>query len=218
MKTNKTVCHPLFARFFTKIATKGEALGVSQHRDELLKNLKGKLVEIGAGTGLNFSHYPDSVTKVIAVEPEPYLRAQAVKQAAYTKTSIQVVGGVGQALPFEDEVFDAAVASLVLCSVSSQENTLKEILRVLKPGGELAFYEHVLAENSTLSYIQHSVDLFWPTFGGGCHTSRDTIGAIEKAGFSNISYRRFVFRPCFLMLPVSPLVIGRAVKDKILGP
>ncbi|MHB1711628.1 MAG: class I SAM-dependent methyltransferase [Acidimicrobiales bacterium] len=206
------VSHPLFARFFARFAPAAERLGGAEHRDELLEGLDGKVIEIGAGSGLNFAHYPSSVTEVVAIEPEPYLRARATDAARQAPVPVRVVEGTAETLPVEDGSFDAAVFSLVLCSVPDQAAALAECTRVLCPGGELRFYEHVLAEEPGLARLQRRVDLVWPHLGGGCHASRDTPSAIERAGFSVTSNRRFSFRPCVLAAPVSPHVIGRATR------
>lgn len=207
-----SVSHPLFARFFARFAPAAERLGGAEHRDELLDGLEGKVIEIGAGSGLNFAHYPRSVAEVVAIEPEPYLRARATEAARQAPVPVRVVEGTAETLPVEDGIFDAAVFSLVLCSVPDQATALAECSRVLRPGGELRFYEHVLAEEPGLARLQRRVDLVWPHLGAGCHASRDTPRAIERAGFSVTSSRRFSFRPCVLFAPVSPHVIGRATR------
>ncbi len=206
------VSHPLFARFFARFAPMAEESGIAGHRDELLAGLSGRVVELGAGTGLNFARYPSSVTEVVAVEPEPYLRARAVAAARRAPVPVRVVEAAAEALPFEDGEFDMAVVSLVLCSVSDQAAALEELRRVLRSDGKLHFYEHVLAEDPRLARLQRGVDLFWPHLGGGCHTSRSTVAAIEQAGFRDVACRRFRFRPCMLAAPVSPMVIGQATR------
>ena len=105
--------------------------------------LTGRVVEVGAGNGLNFGHYPATVTEVVAVEPEPYLRERAEEAARAAPVDVTVVVGLADALPAEDGAFDAAVASLVLCSVPDQAGALAELRRVVRPDGELRFYEHV---------------------------------------------------------------------------
>jgi ubiquinone/menaquinone biosynthesis C-methylase UbiE len=207
-----SLSHPLFARFFARFAPAAERLGGAAHRDELLDGLAGKVIEVGAGSGLNFTHYPSSVTEVLAIEPEPYLRARATEAARHAPVPVRVVEGTAETLPVEDGSFDAVVFSLVLCSVPDQAAALAECSRVLRPGGEVCFYEHVLAEEAGLARLQRRVDLVWPRLGGGCHASRDTPRAIERAGFSVTSSRRFAFRPCLLFAPVSPHVIGRATR------
>ncbi len=140
------ISHPLFARMWTLLLSPGaEHAGMAEHRDELLAGLDGRVIEVGAGNGLNFRHYPAAVTEVVALEPEPYLRRRAERAAAAAPVSVTVVAGVADALPAEDGGFDAGVASLVLCSVPDQAAALRELRRVIRPGGELRFYEHVLA-------------------------------------------------------------------------
>ncbi len=114
MPNKQQVHNPIFARFYVRTAELAEAKGASEHRDELLAGLSGRVIEVGAGTGANFSHYPESVTEVIAVEPEPYLRHLAERAAAQAPVAIKVIDGVADDLPARDDEFDAGVASLVL--------------------------------------------------------------------------------------------------------
>ena len=207
---SREVHHPLFARLFDRLAAKTEDQGAAEHRERLLSGLRGRVIEVGAGNGLNFSHYPGTVTEVLAVEPEDYLRAKAERAAADSSVRIRVVDGVADSLPAEDASFDAAVASLVLCSVPDQASALAEIRRVLRPGSELRFYEHVLSDERGLARLQNSVAWFWPLVGGGCHPNRDTVAAIERSGFEVDRCDRFPFRPSSLMAPVAPHVIGTA--------
>ncbi|HEX9504432.1 MAG TPA: class I SAM-dependent methyltransferase, partial [Acidimicrobiia bacterium] len=185
--------------------------GGAEHRDELLAGLVGRVVEVGAGNGLNFAHYPDTVTEVVAVEPEPYLRKRALQAAEKARVPIRVLDGTAEALPGSDGEFDAAVASLMLCSVPDQAAALDELHRVIRPGGELRFYEHVRATTSRLSRLQRATDLIWPHLAGGCHTSRDTTHAITGAGFEITQQRDFTFLPAGRVgIVVAPHVIGRA--------
>src|SRR6266545_2017190 len=138
-----TVHHPLFARLYERMAPAFEAKGGAAHRDELLASLTGRVVEVGAGTGLNFRHYPTTVTEVVAVEPEPYLRGKAEQAAETASIAVTVLDGVADHLPLDRASCDAGVASLVLCSVRDQAAALAELRRVIKPGGQLRFYEHV---------------------------------------------------------------------------
>jgi ubiquinone/menaquinone biosynthesis C-methylase UbiE len=117
---------------------------------------------------------------------------------------------VADRLPFEDGSFDAAVAAQVLCSVPSQEAALAELLRVLRPGSELRFYEHVLAESPRYARFQRLAGLVTPLVAGGCHPDRDTAGEIQRAGFEIERCRRFTFRPTPLDLPVAPRILGAA--------
>jgi SAM-dependent methyltransferase len=203
--------HPIFARVYARVSVPIEAHGAAAHRDELLAELAGRVVEVGAGNGLNFDHYPDTVTDVVAVEPEPYLRRRAVEAAARAAVTVRVVDATAEALPSATGAFDAAVASLVLCSVTDPAAALRELHRVVRPGGELRFYEHVRAATAGLARLQRVTDVVWPHLAGGCHTSRDTTRAITDAGFEITRRRDFDFRPGGpLGLAVGPHVIGRA--------
>ena len=203
--------HPIFARVYMRLARLGEERGgMAEHRQELLDGVTGAVIEIGCGNGLNFRHYPAGVTRVLAVEPEPTLRRAAVEAAASADVPIDVVDGVAERLPAADATFDVAVASLVLCSVDDQARALAEAARVLRPGGELRFYEHVRSQDRAHARWQRRIDPIWSFFGGGCHTSRDTPAAVEAAGFEPISVRRFDHRTTAFEYLVEPHVIGRA--------
>lgn len=202
--------HPIFARLYAWSAPMAEAHGAAEHRRELLAGLSGRVVELGAGTGLNFAYYPADVTEVVAVEPEDHLRGRARQAATHAPVPVRVVPGVADAIPLEAGSCDAAVASLVLCSVPDQDAALAELFRVLGPNGELRFYEHVEADDRRLASLQRAVDLVWPSVAGGCHTGRDTVAAIRSAGFTVDTCRRFDFRPCFLAAPTATHVLGRA--------
>ena len=198
----QAVHHPLFARVYARFAPREDDRGNADNRRELLAGLTGRVVEVGAGIGSNFAYYPATVTEVIAVEPEPYLRDKAESAAADAPVAVRVVDGVADALPVESESVDAGVASLVLCSVPDQASALAELHRVIKPGGELRFYEHVASNRRSRRRFQKLMDAtVWPRVAGGCHMTRDTRGAIETAGFMVQRSRRFPFPPGRLGLP-----------------
>jgi SAM-dependent methyltransferase len=115
-----------------------EAKGAAEHRAELLVGLVGRVIEVGAGTGLNFKHYPQTVTEVVALEPEPHLREVARAAATEAPVPVTVVEGTADDLPADDAAFDAGVASLVLCSVPSQPRALAELSRVIRPGASMS--------------------------------------------------------------------------------
>ena len=129
---HSAVHHPVFARLWS-IMSRHEPADIRHHRDELLAGLSGRVIEIGAGAGSNFAHYPPTVDEVVAVEPEPYLRKQAQAAAARAEVRIEVLDGVAERLPADDCSFDAAVACLVLCTVTDQARALAELRRVLLP-------------------------------------------------------------------------------------
>jgi ubiquinone/menaquinone biosynthesis C-methylase UbiE len=188
------VNHPLFARFYHRFAQREDEHGNAENRRELLAGLSGRVVEVGTGIGSNFAHYPPGVTEVVAVEPEPYLRAKSESAASAAPVSVRVLDGLADELPLEDASVDAGVASLVLCSVPDQAAALAELRRVIRPGGELRFYEHVISNQRSARRFQRVMDAtVWPRVAGGCHMTRDTRGAIEKAGFTVQRSRRFPF-------------------------
>lgn len=200
----------MFARFYTRLSRVMEQGDYARHRDELLAGLSGRVLEVGCGNGLNFRHYPPEVTGVLAIEPEPYLRERAREQAAGATVPIEVTDGIAEELPADDGAFDAGVASLMLCSVTSPDEALAELFRVVRPGGELRFFEHVRASTSGLARTQRVLDAtVWPHVAGGCHTHRDTVAAIDRAGFELLDVRRFR-EPETALVPVSPHALGRA--------
>ena len=203
--------HPRFARLYLRAAPDAERRGVGEHRERLLAGASGRVLELGAGQGLNFPHYPSTVDAVLAVEPEPTLRAAAERAATVAPVPVSVVAGVADALPADDAGFDVVVASLVLCSVPDPARALAELRRVLRPDGELRFYEHVVAERGPRRAFLRFADRsgLWPAVAGGCHPARDTVGAIERAGFAVASIERFGFAPAPLM-PAIPHVLGIA--------
>lgn len=211
--STSTVRHPLFARLNARLAAK-ETAEVREHRRELLEGLSGRVLELGAGTGVNFPYYPPTVTEVVAVEPEPYLREAALQAASSAPVPVSIVDGVAEALPVESGSCDAAVACLVLCSVPDQAVALAELARVLRTGGELRFYEHVLSGRGSIAASQRLVDrTFWPHAFGGCHTSRDTPAAIEAAGFEIERQRRIWAPPCPVAIPAGKHVLGVAKRS-----
>lgn len=205
------VNHPIFVRFWLWMSPKMEQSGAAGHRRALLAGLSGAVLEVGAGNGLNFAYYPPEVTSVLAVEPELRLRQVARGAAAKARVAIEIVGGVAESLPAPDSSIDAVVYSLVLCSVANQARALREARRVLRPGGELRFFEHVQADTSGLRGVQRALDrTIWPTLGGGCHVARNTVMAIQASGFTIDKLERFRFPDLRMSLPTSPHVVGTA--------
>lgn len=213
MAENAAVHHPLFARCWTRLAAAVEDRGAGTYRQRLLAGTSGRVIEVGAGTGANFAHYPRAVTEVLAVEPEAYLRERAAAAAERAPVPVTVVDGVADRLPAVDGSFDAAVASLVLCSVPDAAAALAELRRVLRPGGRLHFWEHVRAEGRAGAGAQRLLDrTVWPAFSGGCHTGRDTAAAIAVAGFAVERLERFRFPDSWVPSPTAPQVLGVAVR------
>ncbi len=201
---------PMFARIYAAMIPRMDAGGLAELRDELLADLSGSVVEIGCGNGMNFKHYPDTVTTVHAVEPEPHLRALAQDAAKNKTVDITVTGGTGDALPLEDESVDAAVLCMVLCSVPDQESAVAELRRVVRPGGTLVFLEHCASDRPGIARFQKAADAtLWPLMAGGCHLGRDTLAALRSGGFV-VEAVRTPDRPGGIGEAIAPHIIGRA--------
>jgi ubiquinone/menaquinone biosynthesis C-methylase UbiE len=168
------------------------------------------VIEVGAGNGLNFAHYPRTVTEVVAVEPESFLRSRAEEAAGSVPIPLTILDGTADALPVPDAVFDAGLASLVLCSVPDQPSALAELRRVIRAGGELRFFEHVVSRRAGPARVQRIADrTIRPFLSGGCHAGRDTLAAIDAAGFVIEHSDRFSFRPNPIDV-TSPHIVGIA--------
>jgi ubiquinone/menaquinone biosynthesis C-methylase UbiE len=208
------VHHPLFARWYARLTPRMEQVGYGERRGQLLAGLTGRVVEVGAGNGMNFSHYPTTVTRVLAVEPEAHLRQLAARNAEDAPVPIEVVDGTADRLPAGDGSYDAAVVSLVLCSVPDQHTALAEIHRVLRPGGELRFFEHVRATTPGLARLQRVMDAtIWPLVAGGCHASRPTRTAIESAGFTVTRIEQIQVPDTRLPVHTKPHILGTATRQ-----
>ncbi|HEY6890902.1 MAG TPA: class I SAM-dependent methyltransferase [Solirubrobacter sp.] len=201
--------HPRFARLYPRIAARADLRGAAEHRRRLVSGLAGRVIEVGAGHGANFPHYPPTVAEVVAIEPEPTLRALATTQTA--AVPVTVLPGLAEALPAADGAFDAAVVSLVLCSVDDQARALDELRRVLRAGGELRFYEHVIPHRQPKRALFQIADRSgaWPALAAGCHLSRDTGAAIAAAGFVIERCDRIEFRSAALE-PRLSYILGSA--------
>jgi ubiquinone/menaquinone biosynthesis C-methylase UbiE len=205
------VNNPVFARYFARFGGRNEERGNRELRKEMLAGLSGRVLEVGPGYGLNFPHYPLSVQEVVAVEPEPYLRSRAAEAAAAAPVPIRVADGTADELPAADGSFDAVVVSGLLCSVADPSAALREFRRVLRPDGELRFYEHVRSRDALFAALQQAADLVWPRLMGGCHVRRQTQATIE-AVFTIQTCRGFRFPPDAWAWPVAPRILGIARK------
>lgn len=206
-----TVRRPLFANvLYPRFRKAAQEHGEDRYRIELLEGLSGRVLELGCGDGAHFRLYPDSVSELVAVEPEENLLARAEKAAREASCPVRLVPGFAEDLPAGDGEFDAAVAALVLCSVGDQRAALAELMRVIRPGGQLRFFEHVRADARVHAAAQLAVQPAWSRLGGGCHLARDTEQAIRDAGFEIERCERFEFAPKLLQKLGGPHILGIA--------
>jgi SAM-dependent methyltransferase len=204
--------HPLYARRYARSAPRFEDTGPAAHRQRLLSGVTGVVLEIGAGIGLNFSHYPETVSRLYAVEPEPYLRRAAAARASGLAYEVDIVEGAGESLSLPDSSVDCVVLTLTLCSVHRPSDVLAESRRVLRPNGILAFYEHVAASTPALFRRQRALDTVWAFMSGGCHLTRQTEHEITNAGFSMRWCDRFHYVTNRVNILASPHILGWADK------
>ena len=204
---------PRFARMYERVTAGMEAEGMGALRDELLSGVAGEVVEVGAGNGMNFSHYPAKTAGVVAIEPEPHLRSLAERAAGQSAVPVTVLPGRAEALPLDSGSVDVGVVCLMLCALDDEGQALRELFRVLRPGGELRFLEHVVATEPGLRIVQRLADAtVWPALTGGCRTARDPVAAIVTAGFRLERSRRLRFPASRLPVPAAPHVLGVAVR------
>ncbi len=196
--------HRWFAAIYDRMSRSEEQGFLGEMRDRALAGLHGDVLEIGAGTGANFAHYPLGV-RVTALEPDPYMMRRArAKLSMLGRTDITLEQRPAEELP-PDAQFDAVVSTLVLCTVDDVDASLGEIRRVLRPGGELRFIEHVRAQG-VVGRMQDLVKPAWGYFGAGCNPNRRTEELLRKAGFDvSVAERR-------KLMGFAPLLAGVATQ------
>jgi len=233
--------HPVFARWYPARAVAMDRAGFGAYRTRLLAGLSGRVLELGAGSGLNFAYYPAQVERVVAIEPEPRLRELALAAAREAPVPVEVVDGDAADLSAFAGSFDAAVCALVLCSVPDQRAALAQLRAVLRrreddSAGEVRLLEHVRAQRGLLPTVQRTLDAtvwpwvsggalrliqraldastLWPLVGAGCHCSRDVTAALPGSGLVATSVERFSFPPSGPTLPTSPHVLLTAEPER----
>jgi len=154
-------------------------MGLTAARRRLVEGLSGKVLEVGTGTGLALPGYPPSVQSVVAIDVDEAALARARRR----RQGVTLLQADVQDLPFPDGSFDAVVSSLVFCSVAAPGRALEEVLRVLRPGGELRMLEHVRAPHPLLATTQDLVTPLWCKVSGGCRLNRETFELVRTAGF-----------------------------------
>jgi ubiquinone/menaquinone biosynthesis C-methylase UbiE len=174
----------LFAAMYDPFLWIGERAGMRRHRRELLRQARGRTLELGSGTGLNVPHYPDDLAELILTEPAAPMRKRLKRTIRSHDRSAIVLDALAERLPAVDASIDTVVATLLLCTVDEPQVVLAEIRRVLKPDGRLLFLEHVRAESPRLAAWQDRLEAPWRRFAEGCRCNRPTIELIQQAGFT----------------------------------
>lgn len=172
-----------FSALYDRCFKASEEAGLRDLRRDLISAARGRVLELGAGTGLNLDLYPDSVQGLTLTEPDPHMVKQLRKRVDESSRKAEVVAAPAEKLPFDDDSFDTAVVTLVLCTVPDPTAALQEVQRVLKPDGQFLFLEHVRSPDPSLAKWQDRFEKPWRFLGDGCHCNRDTEAAIKTAGF-----------------------------------
>ena len=200
----------VFSAMYDSCMKGTEEAGLREKRRELLARATGRTVEIGAGTGLNLDLYPEAVSDLVLVEPDPHMAKRLRPRVAESSREATVHEAGAERLPLEDDSVDTVVATLVFCTIPDPEAALAEAQRVLKPGGRLLFLEHVRSEDPGLARWQDRLEGPWRFLGEGCHCNRDTVAKVSAAGFELDSVERGELPKAPPL--VRPLAVGSAVR------
>ena len=199
----------IFALLYDPFCWLGEIAGMRSRRSALLGKARGRVVEIGAGTGLNVAHYPDGIAELVLTEPDAAMRRRLARRLQRHGRVARIVDAPAERLPLADSSVDTVVSTLVLCTVPDPELTLSEIARVLRPDGQLLFVEHVRASSRFLAACQDYLFRPWRAFAGGCCSNRRTVEMMRACGFT-VDAEDAVWRG--MPAIVHPIVTGRATR------
>jgi ubiquinone/menaquinone biosynthesis C-methylase UbiE len=186
----RTLWAPTFARFYDTAFSHAERSGLRAIRSSVVGQASGVTVELGAGTGLNLAHYPSCVSRLLLTEPDPYMASQLRAKAAASAIDSEIVEAPADALPVDDASVDTVVSTLVLCTVSDPAAALAEVARVLRPGGQFLFVEHVRSESPRVARWQDRLHTPWSWCACGCQCNRDTVTTIRQSPLDMQDLRR----------------------------
>jgi ubiquinone/menaquinone biosynthesis C-methylase UbiE len=195
----------LFASFYDRALKASEEHGLGDMRRALLSEARGRVVEIGAGTGVNLHLYGAGIEDLTLVEPDPHMGAKLRDRLTGHSGPARLVTAPAEALPFPDDTFDTAVATLVLCTVPDPVAAISELARVLKPGGRLLFIEHVRAADPGTARWQDRLEKPWRFMADGCHCNRDTEANLRASSFTVESLDHDI-------LPKSPPIVRPLIR------
>lgn len=198
-----------FSALYDRLFAASEEAGLREMRRGLVAGARGRVLELGAGTGANIELYPEAVEELVLAEPDPHMARQLRPKLADSAREASVSEAPAESLPFEDASFDTVVVTLVLCTVSDPKAALAEVARVLKPGGRLLFLEHVRSTEPGLARWQDRLEKPWRFVGDGCHCNRNTVATIAASALDVTDVRRDKLPKAIPI--VEPLVSGSAV-------
>lgn len=181
-----------FARYYDSFMKPIEQRYITTWRKKLLTQARGKVLEVGAGTGINFPLY-QQCDEVFALEPNPFMVEKAEVRRKQASVPITIMAGKAEKLPFTDEQFDTIVVTLVLCSVEDPRQALIEMKRVLKPNGTILLIEHVKMEQPIFAFLQNILTPVWKKISDGCHLNRNTEQTIKEVGFNIVAVKTHLF-------------------------
>jgi ubiquinone/menaquinone biosynthesis C-methylase UbiE len=198
----------LGAHLYDPFVAMGEWRGMRARRRAVLASARGRVLELGAGTGLNLSHYPTDLAELVLTEPDPMMRARLEERLARSGRAATVVAAAAEALPFADAAFDTVVSTMVLCTVEDAPAAIAELRRVLAPGGRLLFIEHVRSSSARAARRQDRLARAWRAFALGCRCNQPTLEllACEGLHLADVTHGRWRGMPAL----VQPLVTGHA--------
>lgn len=171
--------HPLLAKIYDMVLAPTERLGVRDQRRRLMDGLSGRIIEIGAGTGLNVPLYPSSADEIHAIEPDQHMVERLVEKAGDSPVPLFLYRGDAHNLPFSDGVFDAAIITFALCTIPDPERALDEAHRVVRSGGTLRFLEHIRSPKARTARWQDRINPIWGKVSGGCRLNQPTVEILE---------------------------------------
>ncbi len=202
--TDEQKGHKWFASIYDRMMAPAERSFMRHVREEIAGGARGRVLEVGAGTGANFPYYNDHAEEIVATEPDLHMLARARRRAEEVGRSIDLRQAPAEQLPFEDDSFDTVVSTLVMCTVREPLRALSEVRRVLKPSGRLRMYEHVRYDHAFGAFWQDLITPAWRWFGAGCHPNRDTASFVREAGFDFEQLELTKPHP-----PIPPMVFAR---------
>jgi ubiquinone/menaquinone biosynthesis C-methylase UbiE len=197
-----------FSAIYDPLLWVAERAGMARRRAALLEQARGQVLELGAGTGLNLPHYPEGLEELVLTEPSPPMVARLERRAKHSGTASSVMAADAERLPFEDDRFDTVISTLVLCTVDEPQRAIDEIARVLRPGGQLLFLEHVRSDSRRLARWQDRLHRPWHAFAAGCNANRATVDMLRESALrvEAVEPDRWSWMPAL----VHPLAIGVA--------